>query len=150
MHRLSAPLLILIGLLASFDAAACHRISPDAKALNSYSAIFLGVVTGIHLDGYENRLLGKPDGFIDGEGITITDGSSPVSVTAVSINSVRGSSNNVVTLRLVGCTTALPALREQGLFFVNSDGKSAVTVWQSNSSEFTDMLKQLGVQPDGR
>jgi hypothetical protein len=94
--------------------------------------------------------LGKPDGFIDGEGITITDGSSPVSVTAVSINSVRGSSNNVVTLRLVGCTTALPALREQGLFFVNSDGKSAVTVWQSNSSEFTDMLKQLGVQPDGR
>ena len=150
MPKLSALLLLVLSSFASFGAAACHRISPDSKALDRYSAVFLGVVTGIHLEGYENRLLGKPDVSFGDQNITLIDGSSPVSVTTVSTQSIRGAPNTALTLRLVGCTTSLPALRERGLFFVNSDGTSAVTVWQSSSQEFAHWLKQLGIESGGR
>jgi hypothetical protein len=150
MYRLLAFLSLLLGSLASFSAAACHRISPDPKSLDQYSAVFLGAVTGIHLDGYESRLLGKPDGVIDAQAIILTDGSSPMSVTTVATQSVRGASKTALTLRLVGCTNSLPALRERGLFFVNPDGVSAVTAWESNPQEFAYWLQQLGIQSDGR
>jgi hypothetical protein len=150
MCRPLALLFILLGSLASFGAAACHRISPDPESLDRYSAVFLGTVTGIRLDGYESGLLGKPDASVDGEAITLTGGSSPVSVTTVATKSVRGAPKAPLTLRLVGCTTALPALRERGLFFVNPDGTSAVTVWESSPQEFVRWLKQLGIQSDGR
>ncbi len=104
----------------------------------------------MHLDGYESRLLGKADGSIDGQSFTITDGSSPVSVTSVARAIVRGSPKIPLTLRLVGCTTTLPALKERGLFFVSSDGESAVTVWESSPQEFARWLSKLGMEPDGR
>jgi hypothetical protein len=107
-------------------------------------------VTGIHLDGYERQLLGKPDVTIDGEAIILTDGSSPVSVTTVPTKSVRGALSGVQTVELVGCTTELPTLRERGLFFVDQDGTSAVTVWESSGHEFAYWLKQLGIESDGR
>jgi hypothetical protein len=147
MCRFSSLLLLLLSSLASFGAAACHRISPSPE-LDGYSAVFLGTVTGIHLHGYENRLLGKSDRSIDGQPLTLTDGSSPVSVTAVATRSVRGASEAPLALQLVGCTTALPALKERGVFFVNPDGASAVAVWESSPQEFAHWLKQLGLQPD--
>jgi hypothetical protein len=150
MYRLLAILSLLLGSLTSFSADACHRISPDPKSLDQYSAVFLGAVTGIHLDGYESRLLGKPDSVTDGQAITLTDGSSPVSVTTVATQFVRGAPKAALTLRLVGCTNFLPALRERGLFFVNPDGTSAVTVWESSPKEFAHWLEQLGIQSDGR
>ena len=150
MYRFLAIISLLLGSLASFSAAACHRVSPDPKSLDQYSAVFLGAVTGIHLVDYESRLIGKPDGVIDGQAITLTDGSSPVSVTTVATQSVRGASKAVLTLRLVGCTNSLPALRERGLFFVNPDGTSAVTVWESSPQQFAYWVEQLGIQSDGR
>jgi hypothetical protein len=149
MCRFLSLIFLLLGLLASFDAAACHRISP-VEPLDQYSAVFLGVVTGIRLDGYESRLLGRADGFIDGHPFTLTDGSSPVSVTTVAIDSVHGAPQSPLALRLVGCTTALPSLKERGLFFVSADGTTAVTVWESSPQEFIRWLKQLGIQPGGR
>jgi hypothetical protein len=150
MCRFLSLFLLVLGALTSFSAAACHRISPNSDALDGYSVIFLGTITGIHLDGYEAQLLGKVGKSVVGQTLTLTDGSSPVSVTAVPTESVRGIAKAPAVLRLVGCTTALPALKERGLFFVNSGGESAITVWESNPQEFAHWLNQLGVLPDGR
>jgi hypothetical protein len=150
MCRFLRIFLLVLGALASFSAAACHRVSPNPKALDGYSVIFLGTITGIHLDGYEAKLLGKPDKSFAGQTLTITNGSSPVSVTAVPTELFRRTAKAPAVLQLVGCTIALPALKERGLFFVKSDGVSAITVWESSPQEFAHWLNQLGVQPDGR
>ena len=150
MCRLSSLIFLLLGSVASFGAAACHRISPDPNSLKGYSAFFLGTVTGIHLEGYERRLLGKSDGSIGDQTFTLTDGSSPVSVTAVATKAVRGTPKLPIVVQLVGCTTSLPALKERGVFFVHSDGTSAITVWESSRQEFAHWLKKLGIKPDGR
>ena len=148
MSRLSA--LPLIALLLAFSGAAdaCRTIAPDLQDSGRYSAIFVGPVTGIRLHGFERALVGTPDATFDGEGFTITDGSSEVRVTTVPAYVASGSADGVVSVRLVGCTTSLPALRENGLFFLSPDRTSAVTVWESSGSSFTDALRKLGVPGD--
>jgi hypothetical protein len=138
-------------LLAAFSApsVACHRIAPDRAPLDSYTAVFLGHVTGVHLLGYENALTGRPDGFIDGEPFNLADGSEPVEISAVPSKVAQGNPAKSVRIRLVGCTAPLPALKERGLFFVNPEGGSAVTVWESDSEAFNLWLKRLGLV-DGR
>ncbi len=147
MQRSFRFVALTLGLLWNANATACHRISPSGP-LEHYSAIFLGVVTGIRLHGLENRLLGRGDFVLDGQPLTITNGASPVSVTTVATLSVRGSPESPVTVRLVGCTFALPALNERGLFFVQPGGESAVTVWESDAPQFSRWLDQLGIPLD--
>ena len=138
-------------LLAAFSAPsiACHRITPDRAPLDTYTAVFLGRVTGIHLLGYENALTGRPDGFIGGEPFNLADGSGTVEVSAVPSRVAQGNPAKSVRVRLVGCTAPLPSLKERGLFFVNSEGGSAVTVWESDSETFNRWLNRLGLA-DGR
>ena len=148
-----SKLIATVGLLlatCSAPSVACHRIAPDRAHLAGYKAVFLGQVTGIHLLGYENALAGRPDGHIGGEPFNITDGSAPVEVSAVPSEVVRGNPGKSVQIRLVGCTAPLPALKERGLFFVNPEGDSAVTVWESDSEAFNFWLKRLGLTSDGR
>lgn len=150
MNKIVAILLLLVGSLFSFRVSACHRISPDRDSLGQYSAVFLGRVTGIHLDGYENHLLGKGDANLGGQLLTITDGSTPVSVTTVVSRAIRGAPTSPLRLQLVGCTKPLPVLKQRGLFFVARDGQSAVTIWESDSRAFSNWVKLLRVQPDSR
>ena len=131
-----------LALLAISPALACHRDYPDLESLEKYSAIFLGNVTGIHLDDYENRLLGQPDGLVAGTEFTIVDGSGAVTVDVVILSSFRGKPPHSIAVRLVGCTAPLPQLKQSAVFFLLPDGTSAVTIWDSNDA-FAPTLSRL-------
>ena len=148
MFRPSALLIAALLSSASEPARACRTIAPNLLDLSRYSAIFVGNVTAIHLVGYERSLLGEGDFEFEGESYTITDGSSEVQVTSVPVFVSSGSSNGAVSVRLVGCTTSLPSLRERGLFFVSKDGESATTVWESAGRQYHEALGALGISPD--
>jgi hypothetical protein len=148
MFRLSAFLIAALLSAASEPVSACRTIAPDLLDRSSYSAIFVGDVTAIHLVGYERSLLGEGDFEFQGESYTIIDGSNEVRVTSVPVFVSAGTSQGAVSVRLVGCTTSLPALRERGLFFISKDGESAITVWESAGRQYHEALSALGISPD--
>ena len=132
-------------------ADACRRMTPNTEALEQYTSVFVGRVTGLHLKGYENRLLGKPD-LIDPElgPVTITNGASPVSVNVAVTQLVRGPASGAVELSLAGCTFELPQLRDRGIFFVQPDGAFAVVIWERDQAAFNAWLSRLGVAQNDR
>ena len=129
---------------------ACNRVLPHAEQLDQYSSVFVGHVTGLHLEGYENELLGKPD-VVDPElgPLVITNGAMPVSVNVAVTRAISGSASGGVKLRLAGCTFDLPELKQRGVFFVLPNGEFTAVVWERDSSGFQGWLSKLGVQ-DGR
>lgn len=137
----------LLGAFAG-PADACRDIQPALHDTERYAAIFVGVVTGIHLVGHERALLGVPDGELDGKPLTITGGSSEVRVTAVPRLVATGSADGPQSFGLTGCATSLPGLRERGLFFVALDGGTAVAVWESSEREFAEALRVLRISRD--
>lgn len=131
-------------------ATACHRMAPTPEALDQYQSVFLGSITGIHLKGYENKLLGKPDLVGPQLGaIVITDGSAPVDVHVAVTQPIRGNASGAVELSLAGCTYDLPQLKDRGIFFVLPDGEVAAVAWESDSVVFGSWLSRLGVARDG-
>ena len=142
----------MVGVLSvlSTPAFGCHPITPHRAPMESYDAVFLGQVTGIHLVGYENSLIGEPDAYVDGRGLTLTDGSAPVMVNAVPTKVHHGDPGRSVELRLVGCTAPLPELKERGIFFINPGTTSAVTVWESDEEAFLYWIERLGLSGDER
>jgi hypothetical protein len=143
MSKFNITITILLA-LSSTQSLACRRITPNQDSINSYSTVFLGRVTGIHLAGYENGLIGKPDGYIEGiGGFNITDGSASVVITAVPLKAHHGNPDKIVEIELVGCTNPLPNLKERGLFFVNPKSESAITVWESDTKSFQYWLEYL-------
>lgn len=150
MHKRQASILFSLLIAVSLDAAACHKVSPNPDWTKEYSSVFLGTVTGIHLDGFEQRLLTEHHGRIYDQFFSFLDGSSPVSVDVVSTNVVSGKATSKMTLRLVGCTTSLPSLKERGIFFVREAGQSAVTVWESDTKPFNYWFEKLQLKQDGR
>lgn len=148
MCKLAGLIVVAILSLVSTAALACHRITPHRAPVESHDAVFLGRVTGIHLVGYENSLIGEPDAYVDGRGVTLTDGSAPVMVNAVPLKIHHGESGGSVELRLVGCTAPLPELKERGIFFINSGTTSAVTVWESDEEAFHYWIDRLGLSDD--
>jgi hypothetical protein len=145
MPRFSIYLLSWLLAAVSAPASGCRAIAPDLEDTAAYSAVFVGTVTGIHLAGFERKLLGVGDGELEGEAFTITNGGSEVRVSAVPTRVASGVVAGAVSVRLVGCTTALPALKERGLFFVSADGTSAITLWESSGQPFSKALATLGI-----
>jgi hypothetical protein len=121
-------------------------MAPSIEKLSQYSAVFVGRVTGIHLKGYENGLLSRPDG-VDPEigAFSITNGASPVTVYAAVTQNIRGALSGSVELRLAGCTFDPPQLRERAVFFVQPEGTIALVVKEGDGSEFLAWLTRLGV-----
>ena len=143
MSKFSIAIAILLA-LPSAQSLACRRITPNQDSIDTYSSVFLGRVTGIHLSGYENSLISKPDGYIEGiGGFNITDGSASVVITTVPLKVHHGSPGKVAEIELVGCTSPLPSLKDRGLFFVNPESRSAVTVWESDTKSFQYWLEYL-------
>ena len=132
-------------------ADACQRMEPSAETLDGYESVFVGRVTGLHLEGYENRLLSKPD-LVDPElgALTITNGASLVSVRVAVSRSIRGPSSGAVELRLAGCTFDLPQLRDSGIFFVHPGGASTVVTWERDQAAYNAWLSRLGIAQNDR
>jgi hypothetical protein len=151
MGKLSALVLTIALVSLPSVADACRRMQPNAGSLEQYSSVFVGQVTGLHLEGYENRLLGKPD-LVDPElgPLTITNGASPVSVSAAVTRAIQGPASGAVELHLAGCTFDLPQLKERGVFFVLPDGKFTVVAWERDAVAYKAWLTRLGVPQDGR
>ena len=149
MVRSISLALFLSTVFFSAAAGACQRMVPTLDALDDYAAIFIGHITGIHLEGYENRLLGKPD-LADPElgALTITNGASPVGIRTVVSHEIRGPASGAIELQLAGCTFDVPRLRERGIFFVLPGGKSVVAVWKDDQAAYNTWLARLGVPRD--
>jgi len=122
---------------------------PALDALDDYVSIFIGHITGIHLEGYENRLLGKHD-LVDPElgALAITSGASPVGIRAAVSREMRGTASGAVEFHLAGCTYDAPQLRERGIFFVLPGGTSVVVVWEEEQAAYSAWLAGLGVPRD--
>ncbi len=148
----SSVLAVLIALSAAPGVAgACRPVLPQADQLERYTSVFVGHVTGLHLEGYENKLLGTPD-LLDAElgPLVITNGASPVSVNLAVTKAIRGPASGALALRLAGCTLDLPHLKDRGVFFVLPDGKFTAVVWERDASAFQGWLTRLGLAQDGR
>ena len=146
MGKFFALAAFISAFLLPATADACRRMEPSAESLDQYESVFVGRVTGLHLEGYENRLLGKAD-LVDPElgALNITNGASPVSVRVAVSRSIRGSSFGAVELRLAGCTFDLPQLREGGIFFVHPGGEATVVSWERDQATYNTWLTRLGV-----
>lgn len=151
MGRFAAPALLIATALLSMPAFACRTIEPSATTLDQYSSVFVGRVTGLHLEGYENRLLGLPDA-VDSElgQISITNGAAPVSLRVAVLQTIRGPANGAVELRLAGCTFDLPQPKDRGIFFVLPGGSATVVVWEQDQVAFQSWLARLGVAQNDR
>ena len=150
MCKLPALVVLVAAALLPGVADACRRMAPSADALEQYSAIFVGRVTGLHLVGYENGLIGNPDLLDPTLGaITITNGANPVALRVAVTQPIR-SASGALELGLAGCTFDVPDLKDRGIFFVQPDGESALVVWEQDQSSYKQWLKQLGVADDGR
>jgi hypothetical protein len=139
-------LAVLIGVaLLPSAAQACRRMGPSIEALDQYTAVVLGRVTGVHLEGYETRLLGKPD-LMDPQlgAVSITNGASPVGIRVAVTQTLRGSASGALELRLAGCTIDTPELKERGIFFMLPSGDFTVVAWERNSEQFASWLDELG------
>ena len=149
MVRSVALALCLGAALFPTAASACQRMVPDPVALDGFAAIFIGHITGIHLEGYENRLLGKPD-LVDPElgALTITNGASPVGIRVVVSREIRGAASNPMEFHLAGCTFDLPQLQARGIFFVLPGGTSVVVAWEEDQAAYRALLARLGVERD--
>jgi hypothetical protein len=123
---------------------ACHRVTPDMTAPEQYNVILLGRVTGVHLAGYENSLLARPDGEVEGVTFNITDGSAPVTLRVVPVATTSGDTSEVRELNVSGCGARSAELKARGLFFVSQDGDSAIPVWESDGELFATWLQRLG------
>lgn len=151
MSRLLALAALLLAGLLPLPGSACQRTSPTDYGLDEYEAVFVGRVTGIHLEGYENGLLAKPD-LVDPElgAITVTNGASPVNVRVAVTEPIRGTAAAAMDLDLAGCTFDLPELRERGIFFVLADKISTVVVWERDKPEYVEWLRRLGARESYR
>jgi hypothetical protein len=151
MGKIVALVAIIAGTLWPSVATACHRVAPTPEALDQYQSVFLGNVTAIHLKGYENGLLGKPD-LVDPElgAITITDGSGSVDLRVAVTHPIRGKATGAIALALAGCTYNLPKLKGRGIFFVLPGGETATVAWESDTATYDLWLSRLGVARDGR
>ena len=150
MLKLRHLVLAAISLSAAFEASACRLVYPDPAKSNEHSSIFLGIVTGVHLAGLENRLLGKPDAHIDGMPVNLTGGASPVVVTVVPLSGPSKLRKAVQELRIGQCRGDVPQLRARGIFFVGANARSAMVVWESETVEFAKWSSRVEVRAHGR
>jgi len=151
MVRLFAVAMVCVASTAPGLATACQRLEPSFQSLDGYTSVFIGRITGVHLAGYEHRLLGEPDAVVPGlGGLTITDGASPVTVRAVVSRSIRGHSTGAVELSLAGCTYDPPALKDEAIFFVQPGGSAIVVARREHESAFAEWLARLGATQDDR
>ena len=150
MGRLTALVLFIATALLSVPAFACRNVEPTA-ALDQYSSVFVGRVTGLHLEGYENHLLGVPD-VVDPKlgDIRISNGASPVRLRVAVLQRISGPADGAVDLRLAGCTFDLPDLKDRGVFFIRPDGVATVVVWERDQARFQQWLARLGAAQNDR
>ena len=151
MGRFAAIVFLIATALLSMPALACRNIEPSATVLDEYSSVFVGRVTGLHLKGYENQLLGVADVVGSDLGIIrITNGASPVRLRVAVLQRISGPADGAIDLGLTGCTFDVPDLKDRGIFFVRPGGSTTLVVWERDQANFQNWLARLGAAPNDR
>ncbi len=130
--------LFLFLAVIAFPASACKKaFVPNEKSLSSYSSIFIGEVTGIHLVDYEAYLLKRPGS------LYVTSSTPGFETDLVIAEVLRGEvKSSSAKLTMGGCLVQVPALKQKGIFFVPKGSKTSVAILDNNP-KYTHWLSLL-------
>ena len=130
--------LFLFLALIAFPASACRKaFEPNENSLSSYSSIFIGEVTGIHLEDYEAYLLKKPNF------VYVTSSTPGFQADLVISEVLRGEDkSSTAKLRMGGCMVRVPELKQKGIFFVLKGGNTSVAIL-ANDPKYAHWLSLL-------
>jgi hypothetical protein len=129
--RLIVSLALLLPL--STEASTIRRF-PETIEADTYSAIFIGEVTGIHLRDYETHLLGKDERIL-------MDGIGNVLISVVVERLLDGKTNQAIEVN-VGTKSRVPELKEKGLFLLPKGSKFALVIWSSDTERYDRFMLQ--------
>ena len=132
----------IFSLSVSFSVSACiARILPD-KDFDKYQTIFIGEVTGVHLQEYQDMMV---KGLREKNGYSVfTDTTLEYEVTVLPQRLKKGSVTETLKLKISGCGMLEPRVRQIGLFFIKPDGDVNV-LYNGESFAYEDYLEDVGV-----
>ena len=123
-------LLILIFTLFTTPLYACKPLNLN-KVLNfsNYSDIFIGEVTGVHLNEYEKIIL--EDVKAGRYGPLPIKGSKDHTLHIVVTKTFTGNFNGKLVLKTGGCNIMLPTLKERGIFLIDKKTSKVLPIYES-------------------
>lgn len=143
--KISALILLsslMIGLMPGVALGCAGRSLPDLKAIDSYKAVFVGQVTGIHLRDYQEDIVRSET---DKSWISVYDYTLPYTVTVVRQHQVRGSSALVEAIVVAGCQVPEPRVRQFGLFFIPEDGGEVIAIYDDEKALYARFATELAI-----
>lgn len=120
-------------------ALACMIPMTISEDLSVYDRIFVGEITGIHLESYEAAKLrceNPADFYCFG-----SDSTPRFAIDVVVWQPIRGIVAKRETLKLGGCGVPLPSPLQFGVFFVDDDGANFAEYW--DPSDRADVAKKI-------
>ncbi len=140
--------LIFAAILAAPSAFACNaKLMPDTKHLERYSMIFIGEVSSVRQDNYEEQTANcYSNGFNTCQAAVITKLSSPVyDIFVLTRITLAGSPQAIMSMHMQGCGIQVPQLGGYGIFFIPKDKTlPVIPIYQSESFLYSNLLLKLG------
>ncbi|MDE2346580.1 MAG: hypothetical protein KGL13_08935 [Gammaproteobacteria bacterium] len=142
-----ASLIFCISLSAPPCFGCNAKLMPDTKHLERYSVIFIGEVSSVRQDYYQEQAANcYSNGFNTCQTAVITKLSSPVyDIFVLTRISLTGSPQAIMSMHMQGCGIQIPQLGGYGIFFIPKDKtQPVIPIYQSESFLYSNLLLKLG------